>query len=119
MLELLNSSTDNIELTDGSRIAVVGGGPSGSFFPYFALDFASRFEIEIGIDIFEAKDFSCTGPPDCNRCGGIISEYIIQMLLTEGIVLPSKVVRRGIESYTLHLEQGKTVIETPDKQNGY
>ena len=94
MLELLNSSTDNLELTDGSRIAVVGGGPSGSFFSYFALDFASRLGIEIGIDIIEAKDFTCTGPPGCNRCGGIISESLIQMLSTEGIVLPSKVVRR-------------------------
>ena len=116
MLELLNSSTDNLELTDGSRIAVVGGGPSGSFFSYFALDFASRLGIEIGIDIIEAKDFTCTGPPGCNRCGGIISESLIQMLSTEGIVLPSKVVRRGIESYTLHLEQGTTVIETPLKE---
>ena len=35
------------------------------------------------------------------------------MLSTEGIVLPAKVIRRGIETYTMHVEQGSTVIETP------
>jgi len=113
MLELLDGTTDDLELTDGSTIAVVGGGPSGSFFSYFAIDLASRFGIEIEIDIIEAKEFGCAGPAGCNRCGGIISESLIQTLSTEGIVLPSEVVRRGIESYTMHLEQGKAVIETP------
>lgn len=100
-------------LEDGANIAVVGGGPSGSFFTYFALDFAERFGLDINIDIIEAKDFTCAGSPGCNHCGGIISESLIQMLSTEGIVLPSKVIRRGIESYTMHVEQGTTVIETP------
>lgn len=106
----------NLVLEDGANIAVVGGGPSGSFFSYFALDFADRFGLDINIDIFEAKDFTCAGPSGCNHCGGIISESLIQTLATEGIVLPSKVIRRGIESYTMHVEQGSTVIETPLQQ---
>ena len=106
-------SSKNLVLEDGSNIAVVGGGPSGSFFTYFALDFASRFGLDINIDIIEAKDFTCSGPSGCNHCGGIISESLVQMLSTEGIVLPSTVIRRGIESYTLHLEQGSTVIVAP------
>ncbi len=104
---------NDLVLEDGAHIAVVGGGPSGSFFTYFALDFAERFGIDINIDIIEAKDFTCAGSPGCNHCGGIISESLIQMLSTEGIVLPSKVIRRGIETYTMHVEQGTTVIETP------
>lgn len=105
--------SDELVLEDGSRIAVVGGGPSGSFFSYFALDFAERFGLEIEVDIYEAKDFTCTGPAGCNNCGGLVSESLIQVLSSEGIVLPSKVIRRGIETYTLHLEQGSTVIEAP------
>jgi flavin-dependent dehydrogenase len=104
---------NDLVLEDGANIAVVGGGPSGSFFTYFALDFAERFGLDINIDIIEAKDFTCAGSPGCNHCGGIISESLIQMLSTEGIVLPSKVIRRGIESYTMHVEQGTTVIDTP------
>lgn len=102
-----------LELEDGSKIAVIGGGPAGSFFSYFALDFAERMGLDLNIDIFEAKDFNSAGPPGCNHCGGIVSESLIQSLSAEGIVLPSTVIRRGIESYTLHLENGTTVIKTP------
>lgn len=104
---------NNLVLEDGSNIAVVGGGPSGSFFTYFALDFADRFGLEINIDIFEAKDFTVCGSAGCNHCGGIVSESLIQTLSTEGIVLPSRVIRRGIESYSMHVEQGTTIIDTP------
>ena len=103
----------SLELDDNSSIAVIGGGPAGSFFTYFALDFAQRVGIDINIDIYEAKDFTCAGPSGCNHCGGIVSESLVQMLSTEGIVLPANVIQKGIETYTLHLESGTTVIETP------
>lgn len=109
-------NSNSIELYDGSRIAVIGGGPAGSFFTYFTLDFADRYGIDVQIDIIEGKDFTCAGPSGCNHCGGIISESLVQHLATEGINIPSNVIRRGIESYTLHLENGSTVIETPLKE---
>lgn len=102
-----------LTLSDGSRIAVVGGGPAGSMFTYFALDLAARYGLNIEIDIYEGKDFNTCGPAGCNHCGGIISESLVQMLATEGIVIPQNVIRRGIESYTMHLETGVTKIETP------
>lgn len=108
---MVNSNLNKLALKDGSNIAVVGGGPSGSFFTYFALDYANRYGEKINIDIFEAKKFNCTGPAGCNHCGGIVSESLINMLSLEGIELPPDVIRRNIESYTLHLEQGSTVIE--------
>jgi flavin-dependent dehydrogenase len=113
---LENHISDTLELYDGSQIAVIGGGPAGSFFTYFTLDLADRYGIDINIDIIEGKDFTCTGPSGCNHCGGIISESLVQHLATEGINIPSNVIRRGIESYTLHLENGRTVIETPLKE---
>jgi flavin-dependent dehydrogenase len=105
--------SNDLELQEQSQVAVIGGGPAGSFFTYFALDFAQRLGLEIQIDIYEAKDFDRPGPLGCNHCGGIVSESLIQMLSAEGIVLPSEVIRRGIDSYTLHLETGKAIIETP------
>ncbi len=104
---------DNLILTDGSQIAVVGGGPAGSFFAYFVLYFAQKYDVEINVDIYEAKNFNLTGPPGCNHCGGIVSESLVQQLATEGIVLPSNVIRRGIQSYAMHFEQGEAVIDTP------
>lgn len=102
---------DRLILKNGSRIGVVGGGPAGSFFSYFALEEAQKVGINIEIDIYEPKDFSRSGPPGCNHCGGIVSETLVQQLKTDGIVLPEQVIRRTIETYTLHLEQGLAVID--------
>jgi flavin-dependent dehydrogenase len=74
---------------------------------------AMRLGVEIELDIYEPRDFSQSGPSGCNMCGGIISESLVQILATEGINLPSTVVQRGIDSYVLHTDVGKVMIETP------
>ena len=98
-------TTKNHTLEDGANIAVIGGGPSGSFFSIFALKMARMLGNELNITIFEPKDFTRTGPSGCNRCGGIISELLLQTLAVEGINLPETVVRKGIDSYKLHTNQ--------------
>lgn len=109
----MKQKSRDLVLEDGSKIAVIGGGPAGSFFTFFTLEFAAMMGLDITIDIYEPKNFSTSGPAGCNNCGGIISESLVQMLSTEGIVLPSNVIQKGIETYTLHLESGSVVIETP------
>ena len=101
-----------LKLRESSRIAVIGGGPAGSFFAVFAFDLAREKGIELEIDVFEPKNFTDTGVQGCNHCGGIVSESLVRMLKTDGIVLPPQVIRRGIESYTLHFENGETVIDS-------
>ena len=39
-------------LQDGSRIAVIGGGPAGSFFSFFLLKMAQAIDLDIEVDIF-------------------------------------------------------------------
>jgi flavin-dependent dehydrogenase len=102
-----------MELTDGSRVAVLGGGPSGSFFTYFLLDMVKRAGISVDVDIFEKRVFTTPGPVGCNMCGGIISESLVQTLAAEGIILPPTIVERGIDSYILHMDVGSTRIDTP------
>ena len=106
-----------MELTDGSRIAVVGGGPAGSFFSYYALEYARRFDLELELDIFEAKDFTKIGSSGCNHCGGIVSESLVQELATDGIVIPSEIIQRGINTYTMHTEQGVRKIHAPTDEH--
>jgi flavin-dependent dehydrogenase len=103
----------DLQLNDGSRIAVIGGGPAGSFFSFFLLDTAERVDLAIQVDIYEPRDFSRPGPIGCNMCGGIISESLVQMLASEGLILPPMVVQRGIDSYTLHMDVGSVRINTP------
>ena len=100
-------------LTDGSRIAVIGGGPAGSMFSYFLLNFAETIDLDLTVDIYEPRHFTHRGPAGCNHCGGIVSESLLQRLATEGIHLPSHVVQRGMESYTLHMDVGTVRLKAP------
>jgi flavin-dependent dehydrogenase len=103
----------NLKLDSGSRVAVIGSGPAGSFFSYFLLDLAQRVGTDLQVDIYEPRDFSLPGPTGCNMCGGVISESLVQILATEGINLPPTVVQRGIDSYLLHTDVGSVRIDTP------
>lgn len=104
---------DQYTLEDGANIAVIGGGPTGSFFSIFALKMAKMIEKDLNITIYEPKVFTKDGPGGCNRCGGIISELLVQLLAVEGINLPDTVVQKGINSYNLHTEYGNVYIATP------
>jgi len=103
----------DFNLQDGSRVAVVGGGPAGSFFSYFLLKMANAIDLQIEVDIFEPRSFKYCGPAGCNHCGGIVSESLVQILAAEGIVLPRSVVQRGVESYVVHMDVGDVEIESP------
>ncbi|MBM3881747.1 MAG: hypothetical protein FJ387_18820 [Verrucomicrobia bacterium] len=102
-----------LELEDGSRVGVMGGGPAGSFFSYFLLDLAARVGTRLELDLYESKDYSVPGPAGCNMCGGIISESLVQTLAAEGIRLPPTVITRGIDAYVLHMDVGTVRLETP------
>jgi flavin-dependent dehydrogenase len=102
-----------IQLEDGSRIAVIGGGPAGSLAAYFLLTFARRIDLSLSVDIYEPRDFTKPGPAGCNMCGGIVSESLVQALAIDGITLPSTIVQRGIDSYVLHTDNDRVRIDTP------
>ncbi|HEX6302581.1 MAG TPA: hypothetical protein VFZ76_00210, partial [Anaerolineales bacterium] len=70
----------SLSLENGSRVAVMGGGPAGSSFAYFLLDTAERVGLKIQMDVYEPRDFSLTGPKGCNYCAGVISESLVQNL---------------------------------------
>ena len=107
------SQDDSLELTDGSRVGVVGGGPAGSFFSFFLLSMAKSIGLDVAVDVYEPRLFTHRGPAGCNHCGGIVSESLVQMLAAEGINLPPTVVQQGIESYVLHTDQGDVRIQSP------
>ena len=107
---------DGLFLDNGSRVAVIGGGPAGSFFTYFLFEMAERIGMELAVDIYEPRDFTKAAPHGCNMCGGILSESLVQLLATEGINLPSSVVQRGIDSYVLHMDVGTVRIEPTHRE---
>ncbi len=106
-------NSSSLALDHGSRVAVIGGGPAGSFFSYFLLDMAQRIGLKIHVDIYEPRDFDVPGPAGCNMCGGVIYESLVQNLAVEGINLPPTIVQRGIARNMLHLDIGSAQIQTP------
>ncbi|MBF0212246.1 MAG: hypothetical protein HQM00_01640 [Magnetococcales bacterium] len=99
-----------MELTSGSRVAVIGGGPSGALSAYFLLDLARQTGIALEVDLFEPRNFNLTGPPGCNMCGGVISESLMQKMAAEGITLPRELLLDTIDSYVLHTDSGAASI---------
>lgn len=116
LTRIQRKSQPSLTLDQGSRVAVIGGGPAGSFFSYFLLDMAERIGLELHVDIYEPRDFNLAGPRGCNMCGGIIYESLVQSLAVEGINLPTTVVQRGIEYNKLHMDVGNVQIQTPRQE---
>ncbi len=104
---------DGFALQDSSRVAVIGAGPAGSLFSFFFLRMAETVGIEVVVDIYEPRLFTCSGPAGCNHCGGIVSESLVQMLASEGVNIPPPVLQRGIGSYVVHMDVGSVRIEPP------
>jgi flavin-dependent dehydrogenase len=104
----------NIILKKNARIAIIGGGPAGSFFAHFVRKYAQKKGIEISITIFDGKDFLHPGPKGCNLCAGVISETLIEKLEEEGIHLPEKRVLRRIEGYCLHIGEKNIMLSHPE-----
>ncbi len=107
------SGAGAMELSDGSRVAVIGGGPAGSFCSFFLLNMADSVGLAVSVDIYEPRYFTHRGPAGCNHCGGIVSESLVQMLAAEGINLPPAVVQQGVDSYVLHTDVGDVRIQSP------
>lgn len=106
-----NDRLSSKRLENDSRVAVIGGGPAGSFFSYFLLDLADRIGLDLHVDIYEPRDFSLPAPRGCNMCAGVVSETLVQNLATEGINIPASVVQQAIDSYVLHTDRGSQRLD--------
>ncbi len=96
-----------MRLRDGSRVAVIGAGPSGSIAACQLLRLAGQRGIRLDVTIFDRKQFLCEGPAGCNLCAGVVCSELLQRLSAMGIVLPSDRTQRVIEGYSLELRSGQ------------
>jgi flavin-dependent dehydrogenase len=95
------------------RIAVIGGGPAGSF---FAINFFRRlgeFAFDHQITIFDSKQFIRPGPLGCNMCAGVLSASLIRRLREISIEIPQNLIQSKIDGYILHIENQDIVLEKP------
>lgn len=106
----------DFQIKDGSRIAVIGGGPAGSFFAHFAQKWAARLELAVSVTIFDGKDFLQKGPSGCNLCAGVIAESLNLKLKEEGIFLPEKRIINRVDGYTLHVNSDSLLLSCTENE---
>ncbi|MDR4496512.1 MAG: hypothetical protein MRK02_01070 [Candidatus Scalindua sp.] len=103
----------NLFLKNDSKIAIIGGGPAGSFFAHFAFRYATEAGIHVSITIFDKKSFCQKGPRGCNMCAGVISENLFNELEEEGIHIPPFCIQRKIEEYCLQSQDESVLLHHP------
>lgn len=96
------------------KIAIIGGGPAGSFACHFLNKFAKSKNRNISIDLYDYKCFACEGKTGCNMCAGIISSTLVAKLEQEKIRLSDSVIKSEITGYQLHSKYN-TVYFKKDK----
>jgi len=106
----------NLVLKDGSKIAIIGGGPSGSFFAHFAQKWSAQKGIDVSVTIFDGKDFLQQGPKGCNLCAGVIAESLNQKMKEEGIFLPEKRIINRVEGYCLHVDSDSLLLSSAENE---
>jgi flavin-dependent dehydrogenase len=101
-------------LVPRSRIAIIGGGPAGSFFALSAFQIAVELGLPLDITLFERKDLSAAGPRGCNMCAGILSRRTVEGLAALNISLAPAVILGRVRAYQLHWGANSVSIHPPD-----
>lgn len=102
------------KLAPGGRVAVIGGGPAGSFFVLHLLKGARAIGLPLNITVFERRHFGSPGPAGCNMCAGILSSRVVRGLQELGLTIPPPVIMGRLHRYVLHWRQTTITIEQPD-----
>jgi flavin-dependent dehydrogenase len=107
----------SLRLKNNSKIAIIGGGPAGSFFANDAIRQAKKLGINIQITIFNSKDFSQMGPSGCNMSAAVIAGSLHAKLARDGIILPEGIIRQEIRGYYFHTEEYGIELYKPNQIN--
>lgn len=110
-----------IELRDGAKVAVIGGGPAGAFFAIHLLGKASELGRAIRVTIFERRcqqssmpvEICSKGWKGCNHCAGGISPKLNDALKELGLQLPPDLIQSRIHSVTIQGYWKNIELEVP------
>ncbi|HEV2801193.1 MAG TPA: FAD-dependent monooxygenase [Pyrinomonadaceae bacterium] len=98
-------------LTSGSRVAVVGAGPAGSFFAIELLRRARSLGLHFEVEIYDGKNFAKKGAPGCNMCAGAIGHNLIEEIEHSTTNIPPEVIHYELEGYAVHYQDASARLE--------
>ena len=98
---------ERVELKDGNRILVLGGGPSGAFSAIHLLREAKKAHKDIRVTIIDKRMVLEPGRPlqelkGCNFCAGIISPRLQKELIRNHLTLPREVICEKFTHIWIH-----------------
>jgi len=103
------------QIVDGSKVAVVGGGPAGSFFALYLLHFARMKGIWPEITIYQERSFDALGPEGCKGCAGVVSLTLLKNIAELDLAIPPEVIQTKIDRFAVHSPYGSIDISNPEK----
>jgi flavin-dependent dehydrogenase len=98
-------------LTSGSRIAIVGAGPAGSFFAIELLRRARSLGLSLHVHIYDGKNFARKGAPGCNMCAGAVGHNLIEEIEHATTNIPAEVIHYELEGYAVHYNDASARLE--------
>jgi flavin-dependent dehydrogenase len=113
-----------LSLCDDDCVAIVGGGPAGSFFAIHLLQESKRLHRPLDVVIVEKRgvtdlgtdSFQCRG---CNFCAGGISPRLHEVLQERGLVVPEEVIQGRIDHVWIQGEWKNFRLRVPKGMQMY
>ncbi|HEY0380477.1 MAG TPA: FAD-dependent monooxygenase [Pyrinomonadaceae bacterium] len=103
-------STRGLRLRDGSRVAVIGGGPGGAACAIRLLQTARARGLDLRVTVYEPKQF----PRHHNPCIGVLAPPTATLLRERlKVDLPPGMIKRTIKGYRLHGDRGEIELRAP------
>ena len=113
------TSMDYLKLKDGDTVAILGGGPAGSFFVMHISGLARKLGISLNLIIIERKSFAAHGPTGCNMCAGVLGGNIVNMISDldlDLLNLDKRVIRQNVEGFKLNIQGRDALIMRPSSK---
>jgi flavin-dependent dehydrogenase len=102
-----------LRLRDGSRVAIIGGGPGGASCAIRLLRNARVRGINLRVTIYEPKHF----PRHHNPCIGVLAPPTATLLREKlKVELPSEMIKRTIKGYRLHGDRSEIELRAPTNE---